>query len=197
MRVKNKKYKCDKNYNKQYNHNKKNLSDISLFEERIVFLNKEIDDECAREIIEKLLKLDMHSHRDITMYINSPGGSVSAGLAIYDTMNMIKSNVSTICIGRAASMASVLLVNGEKGKRYILPNAEVMIHEVSGYSMGKLTEMQDKLKHSKSLNFKLWKILSNKTNKSMSEIKKDITRKDSWLNAKESLKYGFVDKILQ
>ena len=197
MKVKNKKHKCDKNYNKQYNHNKNNLSDISLFEKRIIFLNKEIDDECAREIIEKLLKLDMHSHRDITMYINSPGGSVSAGLAIFDTMNMIKSDVSTICIGRAASMASVLLVNGEKGKRYILPNAEVMIHEVSGYSMGKLTEMQDKLKHSKSLNFKLWKILSNKTNKSMSEIKKDITRKDSWLNAKESLKYGFVDKILK
>lgn len=197
MRVKNKKYRYDKNYSKQYNHNKKNLSDISLFEERIIFLNKEIDDECARETIEKLLKLDIHNHRDITMYINSPGGSVSAGLAIYDTMNMIKSDVSTICIGRTASMASVLLVNGAKGKRYILPNAEVMIHEVSGYSMGKLTEMQDKLKHSKSLNFKLWKILSNKTNKSMSEIKKDITRKDSWLNAKEALKYGFVDKILQ
>lgn len=197
MRVKNKKYRYDKNYSKQYNHNKKNLSDISLFEERIIFLNKEIDDECARETIEKLLKLDIHNHRDITMYINSPGGSVSAGLAIYDTMNMINSDVSTICIGRTASMASVLLVNGAKGKRYILPNAEVMIHEVSGYSMGKLTEMQDKLKHSKSLNFKLWKILSNKTNKSMSEIKKDITRKDSWLNAKEALKYGFVDKILQ
>lgn len=197
MRVKNKKYRYDKNYSKQYNHNKKNLSDISLFEERIIFLNKEIDDECARETIEKLLKLDIHNHRDITMYINSPGGSVSAGLAIYDTMNMIKSDVSTICIGRTASMASVLLVNGAKGKRYILPNAEVMIHEVSGYYMGKLTEMQDKLKHSKSLNFKLWKILSNKTNKSMSEIKKDITRKDSWLNAKEALKYGFVDKILQ
>jgi ATP-dependent Clp protease protease subunit len=197
MRVKNKKYRYDKNYSKQYNYNKKNLSDISLFEERIIFLNKEIDDECARETIEKLLKLDIHNHRDITMYINSPGGSVSAGLAIYDTMNMIKSDVSTICIGRTASMASVLLVNGAKGKRYILPNAEVMIHEVSGYSMGKLTEMQDKLKHSKSLNFKLWKILSNKTNKSMSEIKKDITRKDSWLNAKEALKYGFVDKILQ
>lgn len=197
MRVKNKKYRYDKNYSKQYNHNKKNLSDISLFEERIIFLNKEIDDECARETTEKLLKLDIHNHRDITMYINSPGGSVSAGLAIYDTMNMIKSDVSTICIGRTASMASVLLVNGAKGKRYILPNAEVMIHEVSGYSMGKLTEMQDKLKHSKSLNFKLWKILSNKTNKSMSEIKKDITRKDSWLNAKEALKYGFVDKILQ
>lgn len=197
MRVKNKKYRYDKNYSKQYNHNKKNLSDISLFEERIIFLNKEIDDECARETIEKLLKLDIHNHRDITMYINSPGGSVSAGLAIYDTMNMIKSDISTICIGRTASMASVLLVNGAKGKRYILPNAEVMIHEVSGYSMGKLTEMQDKLKHSKSLNFKLWKILSNKTNKSMSEIKKDITRKDSWLNAKEALKYGFVDKILQ
>ena len=197
MRVKNKKYRYDKNYSKQYNHNKKNLSDISLFEERIIFLNKEIDDECARETIEKLLKLDIHNHRDITMYINSPGGSVSAGLAIYDTMNMIKSDVSTICIGRTASMASILLVNGAKGKRYILPNAEVMIHEVSGYSMGKLTEMQDKLKHSKSLNFKLWKILSNKTNKSMSEIKKDITRKDSWLNAKEALKYGFVDKILQ
>lgn len=108
---------------------------------------------------------------------------------------MIKSDVSIICIGRTASMASVLLVNSAKGKRYILPNAEVMIHEISRYSMGKSTEMQYKLKHSKSLNFKLWKILSNKTNKSMSEIKKDITRKDSWLNAKEALKYGFVENM--
>lgn len=138
MRVKNKKYKYDKNYSKQYNHNKRSLSDISLFEERIIFLNKEIDDECAREIIEKLLKLDIHNHRDITIYINSPGESVSAGLAIYDTMNMIKSDVSTICIGRTASMASVLLVNGTKGKRYILPNAEVMIHEVLGVLYGKI-----------------------------------------------------------
>ena len=138
MRVKNKKYRYDKNYSKQYNHNKRSLSDISLFEERIIFLNKEIDDECAREIIEKLLKLDIHNHRDITIYINSPGGSVSAGLAIYDTMNMIKSDVSTICIGRTASMASVLLVNGTKGKRYILPNAEVMIHEVFGVLYGKI-----------------------------------------------------------
>lgn len=150
-----------------------------MFEERIIFLNKEIDDECARETIEKLLKLDIHNHRDIMMYINSPGGgkSVSAGLAIYDTMNMIKSDVSTICIGRTASMASVLLVNGAKGKRYILPNAEVMIHEVSGYSMGKLTEMQDKLKYSKLLNFKLWKILSNKTNKSMLRLRKILLEK--------------------
>lgn len=197
MKSQRKKNNSDKNYNRGYKRDSKKISDINLLEERIIFLDKEIDEECAREIIEKLLKLDIHNNRDITMYINSPGGSVSAGLAIYDTMNMIKSEVSTICIGRAASMASVLLVNGAKGKRYILPNAEVMIHEVSGFSMGKLTEMQDKLKHSKSLNFKLWRILTTKTNKSMSEIKKDITRKDSWLNAKEALKYGFVDKILQ
>lgn len=197
MRVGNKRCDLNNKYSKKYKSKKQKLSDISLFEERIIFLDKEIDDEVAREIIGKLLKLDIHSHKDITMYINSPGGSVSAGLAIYDTMNMIKSNVSTVGIGRVASMASVLLVNGAKGKRYMLPNAEVMIHEVSGFSMGKLTEMQDKLKHSKSLNFKLWKILSNKTKKSMSEIKKDITRKDWWLNAHESLKYGFVDKILK
>lgn len=172
------------------------LSSIDLLERRIIYLDGEIDDECVREIIKKLLRLDMQSHKDITMYINSAGGSVVSGLAIYDVMNMIKSDVSTIGIGKCASMASILLINGAKGKRYILPNAEVMIHEVSTGTFGKVTEMQMKLDHSKSLNNKLWKIISDKTNRSFQQIKKDATNKDAWMNSKLALKYNFVDKIL-
>ena len=172
------------------------LSSIDLLERRVIYLDGEIDDECAREIIKKLLKLDIQSHKDITMYINSAGGSVASGLAIYDVMNMIKSDVSTIGIGKCASMASILLINGAKGKRYILPNAEVMVHEVSSGTFGKVTEMQMKLDHSKSLNNKLWKIIADKTNRSFQQIKKDATNKDAWMSSRLALKYGFVDKIL-
>lgn len=172
------------------------LSSIDLLERRVIYLAGEIDDECAREIIKKLLKLDIQSHKDITMYINSAGGSVASVLAIYDVMNMIKSDVSTIGIGKCASMASILLINGAKGKRYILPNAEVMIHEVSAWTFGKVTEMQMKLDHSKSLNNKLWKIIADKTNRSFHQIKKDATNKDALMSSKLALKYGFVDKIL-
>lgn len=172
------------------------LSLIDLLERRVIYLDGEIDDECAGEIIKKLLKLDIQNHKDITMYINFAGGSVASGLAIYDVMNMIKNDVSTIGIGKCASMASILLINGAKGKRYILPNAEVMIHEVSAGTFGKVTEMQIKLDHSKSLNNKLWKIISDKTNRSFQQIKKDATNKDAWMSSSLALKYGFVDKIL-
>lgn len=173
------------------------VSAISLLERRTLYLDGEINDELAKTIIEKLIKLDIQNHKDITMYINSGGGSVSSGFAIYDVMNMIKSDVSTICVGKCASMASILLLNGAKGKRYILPNAEVMIHEVSASTYGKVTEMQEKLEHSKLLNNRMCKIIEQKTNMSMSMIKKYTINKDSWINSNRALKYGFVDKIIK
>lgn len=172
------------------------LSSVSLSDERIIYLDGEIDDSTAKDVIDKLLRYDMLNHKDITIYINSPGGKVTAGLAIYDTMNYIKSDVSTICIGVCASMASILLINGAKGKRYIFPNAEVMVHEVSSWTMGKVSELQDKVNHSKGLNYKLWKIIEDKTNKSVKDLKREATRKDFYLNAKMALKYGFVDSII-
>lgn len=181
---------------KQNKRDKKTLSSVNLFDRRIIYIDGEITDELAREVVEKLLRLDIYEKKDITMYINSPGGSVSAGFAIYDTMNVIKSDVSTICIGKCASMAGILLINGKKGKRYALPNSEVMVHEVSSFSMGKVTEMEDKLGHAKLLNNKLWKIIASKTNMTVNQIKQEVTRKDSWLSAKKALKYGFVDYIL-
>lgn len=172
------------------------VSSIDLLEHRVIYIDGEINDELARKVIDNLLRLDLQGKKDITMYINSSGGSVSSGLAIYDVMNMVKSDVSTICIGKCASMASILLINGAKGKRYILPNAEVMIHEVSAGTFGKVTEMQMKLDHTKSLNNKLWKIIEDKTNRSFQQIKKDATNKDAWMSSRLALKYGFVDKIL-
>ena len=181
---------------KQNKKDKKTLSSVNLFDRRIIYIDGEITDTLARDVVEKLLRLDIYEKKDITMYINSPGGSVSAGFAIYDMMNMIKSDVSTICIGKCASMAGILLINGKKGKRYALPNSEVMVHEVSSFSMGKVTEMEDKLGHAKLLNNKLWKIIASKTNMTVNQIKQEATRKDSWLSAKKALKYGFVDFIL-
>lgn len=172
------------------------VSSINLLDKRIIYLDSEIDDSHAKSIIELLLKLDACNHKDITMYINSGGGSVSSGLAIYDVMNMIKSDVRTVCIGRCASMASILLINGAMGKRFILPNAEVMIHEVSSGTYGKVTEMQEKLDHSKSLNSKLYNIIVKKTKKSLKQIKKDTINKDNWMNSNEALKWGFVDEVL-
>lgn len=176
----------------------KRASSINLFDnERIIFLNEEITDNLAKEIIEKLLKLDAVNHKDITMYINSPGGSVSSGLAIYDTMNYIKSDVSTICVGRAASMASILLVGGAKGKRLAFPNSEIMIHEVSSSVIfSKVTEMKERLDHSQSLNDRLCKLLVKNTNRTLSQIKKDTINKDSWYSSYKAKKYGFVDKVI-
>ena len=193
-KYKNYNYKNKKN---EYKEKKKpKVSDIDLKEKRIIYLDGEIDDKLAKEIIEILLKMDACNHNDITMYINSGGGSVSSGLAIYDVMSMIKSDVRTICIGRAASMASVLLINGAKGKIHILPHAEVMIHEVSSGTFGKVTEMQEHLEHSKNLNTKLRKIIVDKTNLNWKLVKEYTINKDKWFNAKEAKYYGFVDKIL-
>ena len=175
-----------KKYNQKKNKKTKEkpkVSSIDLKEERIVYLDGEIEDKSARDIIELLLKMDACNHKDITMYINSGGGSVSSGLAIYDVMNMIKSDVRTICIGRAASMASILLINGTKGKRFILPNAEVMIHEVSSFNIGKYTEMKDRLDHTKTLNDRLIKIISNKTNRTFKQVKQDTINKDNWMDS--------------
>lgn len=173
-------------------------SSISLFDkERVIFINDEITDNLAKEVIEKLLKLDLVSHKDITLYINSPGGSVSAGLSIIDMMNYVKSDVSTICIGRAASMGSILLISGAKGKRYCTENSEVMIHEVSSSALfSKVTEMKERLDHSRSLNERICKMIVKCTNMSMAQVKKDTVNKDTWYPAKKALKYGFIDKVL-
>lgn len=174
----------------------KKLSSINLLDNRIIYVDGEIDDEKAKDVIDQLLRLDIQSHKDITMYINSNGGVVSSGLAIYDTMNMIKSDVSTIGVGKCSSIASILLINGARGKRYILPNASVMIHEVSSFSTGKVGEMQNRLDHSKDLNYKIFKILAEKSNKSYKQIKKEATGKDWWLSSSNALQYGIVDRIL-
>lgn len=175
---------------------KEKVSSVDLNEKRIIYLNGEIDDKVAKETIELMLKMDIINTKDITLYINSSGGSVSAGLAIYDVMNMIKSDVITICVGRAASMACILLLNGKKGKRYCLPNSEVIIHEVSSGTFGKVAEMQEHLDHSKNLNSKLRRIIVQKTNLNWKQVKKDTTKKDRWYTAKEAIKYGFADKII-
>lgn len=191
------------NYNSNKNKEKKEqkfkekqISSIKLLDNRIIYVDGSIDDALAKDVIDKLLRLDTLNHDDIVIYINSNGGNVSSGLAIYDTMNMIKSKVSTVCIGKCFSMASVLLVNGAKGKRYILPNAEVMIHEVSSISVGKVGEMQKNLDHSRDLNHKLFKILAEKSNRTYNQIKNEATGKDLWLSASKALQYGIIDKIL-
>ncbi len=175
----------------------KTPSDINLFDNRVICLNKAIDTEVAEEVIEKLLKLDAtKSKKDIIFYINSPGGRVSDGIAIYDAMQMVKSDVVTICLGRCASMAAVLLSGGTKGKRYITPNSEVMIHEVSSFSMGKIGEIKVDFEHTNTLNERIIKILADNTGKSIEQIRQDIQLKDKWLCAKDGIEYGLVDKLL-
>lgn len=175
----------------------KKPSDINLFDNRVIRLNKAIDTEVAEEITEQLLKLDAtKSKKDIIFYINSPGGKVSDGIAIYDAMQMVKSDVVTICLGRCASMAAVLLSGGTKGKRYITPNSEVMIHEVSSFSMGKIGEIKVDFEHANTLNERIIKILADNTGKSIEQIRQDIQLKDKWLCAEDGIKYGLVDKLL-
>ncbi|MCM1370816.1 MAG: ATP-dependent Clp protease proteolytic subunit [Clostridium sp.] len=175
----------------------KTPSDINLFDNRIIRLNKTIDKEVAEEITEQLLKLDAtKSKKDIIFYINSPGGTVSDGIAIYDTMQMVKSDVVTICLGRCASMAALLLSGGTKGKRYITPNSEVMIHEVSSCSYGKVGEIKVDFEHTNTLNERIIKILADNTGKSIEQVRQDIQLKDKWFNADEGIEYGLIDKIL-
>ncbi len=168
-----------------------------LLRERIVFLGGPIDDDTANIVIAQLLFLQSEDpKKDISIYINSPGGSVSAGLAILDTMNHIKPDVSTICIGIAASAASVILSAGAKGKRCSLPNSEVMIHQPWAEGVGgQATDIEIRAKHIIKTREILNKILAKNTNKPLSQIEKDVDR-DFFMNAEEAKKYGIIDKIL-
>ena len=167
-----------------------------LLEDRIVFITGEINDNNANIIISELLYLDSISNDDIYIYINSPGGSITSGMAIYDTMNYIKSDIVTICVGMAASMASILLSSGTKGKRYILPNSEVMIHQPLGGTTGQATEIKIHAERILKLKDKLNKILSINTNSNIKKIEHD-TERDYFMNADEALKYGLVDKVIK
>ena len=167
-----------------------------LLKERILMISGEINDYTANSIIAQLLYLDSLNNEDINIYINSPGGSVTAGLAIYDTMNFINSNVNTICIGLAASMGAFLLSSGSKGKRYALPNSEIMIHQPLGGVQGQATEIKIVAEHIIKTKEKLNKILSKNTGQNIKKIEKD-TERDHFLTADEALKYGLIDKIIQ
>ena len=167
-----------------------------LLKDRIILLSGEIDDNLSNIIVSELLYLDSLNHDDISLYINSPGGSITAGMAIMDTMNFIKSDVSTICLGMSASMGAFLLSCGKKGKRYILPNAEVMIHQPLGGVEGQATEIKIVAERILKLKEKLNKILSKNTGKNIKQITND-TERDYFLDAKEALEYGIVDKILE
>ena len=166
-----------------------------LLKDRIVILSDEINDNNANIVVAELLYLDSINHDDISLYINSPGGSITAGMAIYDTMNFIKSDVSTICIGMCASMAAFLLSSGKKGKRYALPNSEVMIHQPLGGAQGQATEIKIAAERILKLKEKLNKILSEQTGKDLKTIELD-TERDHFLDANEALDYGLIDKIL-
>ncbi len=166
-----------------------------LLKDRIIILSGEIDDNLANSIVAQLLYLDSINHDPINLYINSPGGSITSGMAIYDTMNYIKSKVSTICIGMAASMAAFLLSSGEKDMRFILPNGEVMIHQPLGGAQGQATEIKIAAERILKLKEKLNKILSKNTGQSIEKIQND-TERDYFLDSSEALDYGLVDKIL-
>lgn len=180
------------------NKNTERVYDIysRLLKDRIIFLSGEITDDVSNNVISQLLYLDSISNDEISIYINSPGGSITAGMAIYDTINFIKSDVSTICIGIAASMASIILASGTKGKRYILPNSEVMIHQPLGGVQGQATEIKIVADRILYLKDKLNKILADKTNKDLKKIEID-TERDYYLSSKEALEYGLIDKILE
>ena len=168
----------------------------SILKNRIIFLSGEIDDNVANVVIAELLYLDSLNHNDISLYINSPGGSVSSGMAIYDTMNFVKSDISTICVGLSASMAAFLLSSGTKGKRYSLPNGEIMIHQPLGGVSGQATEIKIVAERIIKLRNKLNKILSNNTGQDIKTIEDDTDR-DNYMDADEALEYGIIDKIIK
>ena len=165
-----------------------------LLKDRIIILSGEINDSVANSVVAELLYLDSINHNDISLYINSPGGSITSGMAIYDTMNFIKSDVTTICIGMAASMAAFLLSCGKKGKRYSLPNAEIMIHQPLGGIEGQATEIKIAAERILRLKHKLNVILSENTGQNLEKIEQD-TERDHFLEATEALDYGIIDKI--
>lgn len=166
-----------------------------LLKDRIILLTGEINDNTANIVVAELLYLDSINHNDISIYINSPGGSITSGMAIYDTMNYIKSDVSTICIGMSASMAAFLLSCGKKGKRYILPNSEVMIHQPLGGASGQATEIKIAAERILRLKDKLNKILASNTGKELYVVEND-TERDHFMTADEAVEYGIVDEIL-
>lgn len=166
-----------------------------LLKDRIVFLSGEINDDVANLIVSELLYLNSLNNEDIYLYINSPGGSVTAGMAIYDTMNFIKCDVSTICVGMCASMAAFLLSSGAKGKRVCLKNGEVMIHQPLGGVQGQATEIKIHAERIIKLKEKLNKILAGNTGKDIRRIERD-TERDYYLDSDEALEYGLVDKVL-
>ena len=166
-----------------------------LLKDRIIMLSGEIDDNLANVVIAELLYLDSLNNDPISIYINSPGGSITSGMAIYDTMNFIKSKVSTVCVGMAASMAAFLLSSGEKGMRYALTNSEVMIHQPLGGAQGQATEIKIAAERILKLKEKLNKILSNNTNQDIKKIEDD-TERDYFMSSVEALEYGLIDEIL-
>ncbi|WP_435979286.1 ATP-dependent Clp endopeptidase proteolytic subunit ClpP [Psychrobacter sp. DM4] len=168
-----------------------------LLRERVIFLTGQVEDHMANLIVAQLLFLEAENpDKDIHLYINSPGGSVSAGLAIFDTMNFIKPEVSTICMGGAYSMGSFLLAAGERGKRYALANARVMIHQPSGGAQGQATDIEINAREILKTRARLNEILAERTGQPVEKIEKDVER-DYWLDAKEAKEYGLVDEVLE
>lgn len=167
-----------------------------LLKERIIFLGEEVNDASASIVVAQLLFLEAEDpDKDIQLYINSPGGSVTAGLAIYDTMQYIKCDVSTVCIGMAASMGAFLLAGGKKGKRFALPNAEIMIHQPSGGAQGQATEIQIAAEHILRTKQKLNEILAANTGKPIETVKAD-TERDNFMSAEEAKEYGLIDEVI-
>lgn len=167
-----------------------------LLKDRIIFLGDVVDGDSANSIIAQMLFLESQdTTKDIKLYINSPGGSVTAGLAIYDTMQLVKCDVSTICVGMAASMASVLLAAGAKGKRFVLPNSEVMIHQVMGGAEGQASDIEISARHILKLKERLNKILSDHSGQTFEKVTKDSDR-DYFMSADEAVKYGLADVVL-
>lgn len=168
-----------------------------LLKDRIIMLGSQIDDNVANSIVSQLLFLQAQdSEKDIYLYINSPGGSVTAGFAIYDTIQHIKPDVQTICIGMAASMGSFLLATGAKGKRFALPNAEVMIHQPLGGAQGQATEIEIAANHILKTREKLNRILAERTGQSIEKIQQDTDR-DNFLTAEEAKEYGLIDEVME
>ena len=168
-----------------------------LLKERIVFLGEEVNDVTASLVVAQLLFLESEDPgKDISLYINSPGGSISAGMAIYDTMQFIKCDVSTICVGMAASMGAFLLAGGAKGKRYALPNSEILIHQPMGGAQGQATEIQIAAEHILKIKKRMNKMLSEFTGQDLETINRDTDR-DNWMDAEEAKAYGLIDTVLK
>lgn len=166
-----------------------------LLEDRIIFLTGEINDASANVVVAQLIYLEgKNPDKDISLYINSPGGSVSAGLAIFDTINYIKCDVCTICVGLAASMGAFLLASGTKGKRYALPNSEIMIHQPLGGAQGQASDIEIQANHIKHIKEKINKVLSERTGKDLSKVEKDTDR-DYYMTAEQAKEYGLIDEI--